>query len=152
MKRKFKVERVTKGNFDDFLFLVERLAEYEKLSPPDADARRRLRRDCLSKRPGFEAYLGRFGDEYVAYVIYLYTYSSFLARPTMFIEDVFVQEKFRKRGIGQKMWELCVRRAKETGCGRLEFIVLDWNKPAQKFYEKNKAKRMNWHFYRLELK
>jgi ribosomal protein S18 acetylase RimI-like enzyme len=152
MKKKengFIIEKVSDKNFEEFLGLVSKLAEYEKLAPPDADARERLRVDCLSKSPKYEACLGKIGCIYVAYVIYLFTYSSFLALPTLFLEDIFVLKEYRRQGIGQKMFDLCRKKAIQKGCGRIEFIVLDWNKPAQKFYEKNKALRMDWSFYRL---
>ena len=145
------IEKVSSKNFEEFLALIRKLAEYEKLAPPDADARERLRVDCLSNSPKYEACLGKIGAGgiYVAYVIYLFTYSSFLALPTLFLEDLFVLNEYRRQGIGQKMFDLCRKKGIQKGCGRIEFIVLDWNKPAQRFYEKNKALRMDWGFYRL---
>jgi len=146
------IERVKGDNFQDLLRLIEGLAEFENLAPPDKAAKRRLRRDALSKNPKCEAYLGRLGPEYVAYVIIYFTYSSFRALPTLYLEDIFVLEEHRRQGIGQAMFDFCVKRAKKEGCGRIEFTVLDWNKDAQGFYEKNKAERTNWSFYRLNLK
>jgi ribosomal protein S18 acetylase RimI-like enzyme len=143
------IEKVSRKNFEEFLTLVSKLAEYEKLAPPDTDARERLRVNGLSKSPKYKAYLGKVSGTYVAYVIYLFTYSSFLALPTLFLEDLFVLKEYRRQGIGQKMFDLCRKKAVQKGCGRIEFIVLDWNEPAQRFYEKNKALRMDWGFYRL---
>jgi GNAT superfamily N-acetyltransferase len=80
------------------------------------------------------------------------TYSSFLALPTLYIEDLFVLEKYRRMGFGQQLFNLCVRQAKEHGCSRMEWNVLTWNKPAIRFYEKNKAKRLDWYFYRMTQK
>jgi len=146
------IERVTRDNFQDLLLLIEALAKFEKLAPPDAAAGRRLRRYALSKNPKCEAYLGRLDSMYVAYIIFFFTYSSFLALPILYLEDIFVLEKFRRRGIGQAMFDFCVKRAKKEGCGRIEFTVLDWNKAAQRFYEKNNAEKTEWEFYRLRLK
>jgi GNAT superfamily N-acetyltransferase len=143
------IEKVSRKTFDEFLALVDKLAEYEKIVPPDENAGKRLRTDCLSRRPKYEAYVGKIGDKCVAYVIYVFTYSSFLALPTLFLEDIFVLKEYRRQGIGKKMFDHCRKKAKRKGCGRIEFIVLKWNKAAQKFYEKNKATRMDWHFYRL---
>ncbi len=148
----FVIERVTRDNFNDLLLLIEELAKFEKLAPPDKSARRRLRRDALSKNPMCEAYLGRLGSEYVAYIILYYTYSSFRALPTLYLEDIFVLEEYRRRGLGQRMFDFCVERARRKGCGRIEFTVLDWNKAAQRFYAKNKAERTNWYFFRKELR
>jgi len=146
------IERVIADNFQDLLLLIEGLAKFEKLAPPDEAAKRRLRRDVLSKNPRCEAYLGRLGSKYVAYVIFYFTYSSFHALPNLYLEDLFVLEEYRRRGIGQAMFDFCVKRARKEGCGRIEFTVLDWNKPAQRFYEKNDAEKTNWYFYRMELK
>ena len=146
------IERVTRANFDSLLSLIEALARFEKLAPPDKAARARLRRDMTSESPKCEAYLGRIGSEYVAYVILYFTYSSFLALLTLYLEDIFVLEEYRRRGIGQAMFDFCVRRAKKKGCGRIEFTVLDWNEAAQRFYQKNGARRTNWYFYRKDLK
>jgi len=146
------IERVTGDNFQDLLLLIEELAKFEKLTPPDKAAKGRLRRDALSKNPRCEAYLGRLDSKYVAYVIVYFTYSSFRALPTLYLEDIFVLEEYRRQGIGQAMFDFCVKRAKKEGCGRIEFTVLDWNKSAQRFYEKNNAEKTEWSFYRLNLK
>ena len=143
------IKKVTEETFDEFLDLIDKLAEFEKLAPPDKEARGRLRADCFSKKPKYEAYVGIIGEKCVAYVICFSTYSSFLALPTLFLEDIFVLEEYRRQGIGEKMFDYCVKMAKRKGCGRVEFMVLKWNRAAQEFYEKKKAKRLDWYFYRL---
>jgi GNAT superfamily N-acetyltransferase len=143
------IEKVKAQTFNDFLGLIDKLAEYEKLPPPDDEAKRRLRRDCLSEKPKYEAFIGKIGDKPVSYIIYFFTYSSFLALPTLFLEDIFVLKDYRRQGVGQKMFEYLKETAKREGCGRIEFTVLKWNKSAQEFYEKNGAKRLEWCLYRL---
>ena len=143
------IKKVTAETFDDFLDLINKLAEYEKLAPPDEEAKIRLRMDCLSDKPKYQAFIGKVGDKYVSYVIFFFTYSSFLALPTLFLEDIFVLEEYRKQGVGQKMFDFLKVTAKRDGCGRIEFTVLKWNMSAQEFYEKNKAKRLEWFLYRL---
>jgi GNAT superfamily N-acetyltransferase len=143
------IRKVTEGNFEQFLGLIAKLAEYEKLAPPDEEAKNRLRADCLWDKPRYEAFMAEIDGEYVGYVIYFFTYSSFLALPTLYVEDIFVLEPYRRRGVGQRMFDRCRAVAKETGCGRVEFTVLQWNKSAQAFYEKNGAKRMEWYLYRM---
>ena len=144
------IKEVNAETFDDFLGLIVKLAEYEKLSPPNDDAKKRLRTDCLSANSKYKAFMGKIGDKSVSYVIYFFTYSSFLALPTLYIEDIFVLEEYRRSGIGQVMFNRCKEIAKHEGCGRIEFTVLKWNKSAQEFYHKNKAKNMEeWFFYRL---
>ncbi len=143
------IKKVDGETFDDFLGLISELADYEKLVPPDEAAKRRLRRDCLSEKPKYEAFIGKVGDKPVSYIIYYFTYSSFLALPTLYLEDIFVLKEYRRQGIGQKMFDLLKETAKREDCGRIEFTVLKWNKSAQEFYEKNRAKCLEWFFYRL---
>jgi GNAT superfamily N-acetyltransferase len=143
------IKQVNAETFDDFLGLVDKLAEYERLAPPDEEAKRRLRVDCLSDKPKYHAFIGKIGSKYVSYVIYFFTYSSFIALPTLYIEDIFVLEEYRRQGVGKKMFDYLKEIAKREGCGRIEFTVLKWNKSAQDFYEKNKAKCVEWFLYRL---
>ena len=143
------IEKVDAETFNDFLGLIDKLAEYEKLVPPNEEAKKRLRRDYLSDKPKYQAFIGKFGGKYVSYVIFLFTYSSFLALPTLFVEDIFVLEEYRLQGIGKKMFAFLKEIAKREGCGRIEFTVLKWNTSAQGFYEKNKAQCMEWFLYRL---
>lgn len=144
------IEKVTDENFEDFFYLINKLAEYEKLTPPDSAAKARLRKDGLSDEPKYEAYLGKLNGEAIGYLIYFFNYSSFLAKSTLYIEDIFVLENYRRQGIGQRLFEFCVKQASERNAGRIEFCVLTWNKPAIRFYEKNGVKRLDWYFYRLD--
>ena len=143
------ITKVDAESFDDFLGLIDKLAEYEKLAPPDEEAKRRLRRDCSSDNPKYHAFIGKVDGKPVSYVIFFFTYSSFLALPTLFLEDIFVVKECRRLGVGKKMFDFLKETAKHEGCGRIEFTVLKWNKSAQEFYEKNKAKRLEWFLYRL---
>lgn len=150
MTEELSIVPIDSINFKDFIFLIEKLAEYEKLSPPDSEAKVRLKRDGLGPEPKYEAYLANLNGSPVGYLIFFTTYSSFLALPTLYIEDIFVLKKHRRRGIGQQLFEFCVNVAKGRGYGRIEFCVLTWNEPAIKFYEKNSAERLGWYFYRLD--
>ena len=144
------IERVREETFGDFLFLLKRLAEYEHLDPPDEAARSRLKTDMAEKPPKFEGYLGRLGDVSIGYVTFYYTYSTFLARPTLFLEDIFVLEQYRGRGFGRQMFDFCRNEARTRECGRMDWIVLEWNEPSIRFYESVGAKRLGWHMYRLD--
>ena len=143
------IKEVDAENFDAFLGLIDKLAEYEKLVPPNEEAKRRLRSDGLSDKPKYDAIVGKVGDKYVSYVIFFFTYSSFLALPTLFIEDIFVLEGYRRQGVGKRMFDYLKEIAKYEGCGRIEFTVLKWNKLAQEFYEKNGSKQLEWYLYRV---
>lgn len=93
------------------------------------------------------------GRRIVGYALYFYTYSSFLARPTLYVEDLLVLEDFRLIGIGRALFLRCASEAVERRCGRLEFSVLTWNARAIRFYEMLGARRMeDWALFRLDSK
>ncbi|MBP1929941.1 GNAT superfamily N-acetyltransferase [Methanolinea mesophila] len=144
------IERLTERTFPDFLFLLERLAEYEHLDPPDEEGRVRLAADAFGDSPRFEGYLCRFNGQPVGYVTFYFTYSTFLARPTLFLEDLFVLEHYRGRGLGGRLFEFCRSEARNRGCGRMDWMVLTWNEPSIRFYEKIGASRLDWYTYRLD--
>ena len=150
MSNHIAYEKISKNNFDDFLYLVKKLAEYEKLKPPSKNGIKRLKNDGLSKYPKYYAYIARFDKKAIAYIIYFFTYSSFVALPTLYLEDIFILEEYRKKKIGEQMFQFCINIAKENRCGRIEWCVLNWNKPAIKFYEKfNPQPLKGWTYYRL---
>ena len=140
-----------RGDEKTFLTLINALADYEKLKRPGAEARRRLIRDGFGKQKRFDAYLAFWEKEPVGYAIIFETYSSFLALPTLYLEDIFISPDYRSQGIGWKLFRKCLGEAARRGCGRMEWVVLDWNKPAIRFYEKIGAKRLSqWLIFRLE--
>src|SRR3954451_20942534 len=116
--------------------LIDALADYEKLNRPSPEARARLARDLFGPKPRIDCFLA-FMDGYpVGYAIVLETYSSFLALPTLYLEDLFVLEEYRKRRVGRALFETALEEAKLRGCGRMEWTVLDWNQLAIDFYRK----------------
>jgi GNAT superfamily N-acetyltransferase len=94
--------------------------------------------------------LGYFKRQPVGFVIYFHNYSTFLGRPGIYIEDLFVDEPFRRRGFGGALLRYVARLAVERQCGRLEWAVLDWNEPAINFYKKLGAVALSeWTVFRL---
>jgi len=144
------IERVGQENFDTFVYLIEKLAEYEKLNPPDEEAKLRLRGDAFSDNPRYEAYLGTIDGKPAGYITFYFTYSTFMAKPTLYLEDIFVLEEYRKRGLGKALFEFCRDVARQRGCSRMDWTVLTWNEPSIEFYENQGAKRQDWYLYRLE--
>lgn len=145
----FVIRRATRSDSRAFLKLVKGLADFEHLEPPDHDGRRRIINDVFVKKRArlFLAFRGRVP---AGYALYFYTYSSFLARPTFYLEDIFVQQEFRKLGVGRSLFMTCVEEAAKKNCGRFEFAVLTWNKNAINFYERFGAKRLKeWYYYRM---
>jgi GNAT superfamily N-acetyltransferase len=147
------IEPLTRAHGKTFLTLIDALADYEKLKKPTRAARTRLLRDGLGKQRRFDAYLAFIGKRAVGYAIIFETYSSFLALPTLYLEDIFILPKFRSLGIGKKLFLHCVQEARRRKCGRMEWVVLDWNANAIRFYKNLDAQHLKkWHTYRLEQK
>lgn len=143
------IQKVNSRNFSLFIDLIIELAEYEHVEPPDKQAQQRLKRDCLGEKPWFEAFLAYDEQQPVGYVIIYYTYSSFLALPTLYIEDVYIKKDCRRKGFGQQLFDFCKQYANKKNCGRMEWNVYTWNAPAIEFYEKNSATRLDKFYYRL---
>jgi GNAT superfamily N-acetyltransferase len=134
------------------LALIEQLAAFESLTPPDTDARRRFIADGFERNlPRFEAVLASVdGGDPCGYAIYFETYSTFLCRPTLYLEDIFVLPAQRKAGVGFALMRNFIEEAAARGCGRAEWSCLDWNTHAQRFYERLGAERLHeWFLYRM---
>ena len=144
-----KIRPYEKRDARDLVSLIRALAKYEKLKPPVAAAAKRLIAD-IGRR--IRVMMAEVDGRSVGYAIYLFTYSSFLARPTLYLEDVFVLPEHRRGGIGGRFFEALHREARREKCGRMEWVVLDWNAPAHRFYRKLGAKPLdNWITYRMVL-
>lgn len=139
------------------LALMRALADFEKLPAPDAGAEKRLLHDAFpapDAGPGpVELWVATDdGGEVVAYAATFTAYSTFRARPTLFLEDLFVHPRARRRGIATAMLARLKQEAQGRGCGRFEWMVLDWNSDAQKLYQTVGARMMEaWRLMRIEL-
>ncbi len=146
-----RIRPLTPPDVPALLELIDALADYEHLARPDAGARERLSQDAFADPPRFRALLAELAGRAVAYAVYFFTYSTFLARPTLYVEDVFVRSEARGRGVGRALLEALAREAVRHGCGRMEWQVLSWNEPAIGFYERLGARRLaEWQPFRLE--
>jgi GNAT superfamily N-acetyltransferase len=121
--------------------LVRALAEFEKLPGPDDDAARRLADDFAAKR--YSLLVAEASGAIVGYALYFFTYSTFLAQPSLYLEDLFVHPDARGRGVGERFMRALAKEAVAHGCGRFEWTVLDWNVDAQKFYRRLGAEVMS---------
>lgn len=139
------------GDVGAFIGLIEALAEYEHLAPPDAAARERLFHDAVAFPPLFSALLAEVDGQPVGYAVFLETYSTFLALPTLYLEDLFVLPDFRGLGVGSALFRECAGEAVRRGCGRMEWQVLTWNDLALGFYQHLGATALHddWLCYRL---
>lgn len=132
--------------------LIRKLAEFERLAgPDDAAAERFLYDGFVRQPPSFDAYLMETAQgEAIGYLLLFQTYSTFLCRPSLYIEDLFVMPEHRGRGCGKLLLEFCLALARARGCGRVEWTVLDWNTSAQEFYKSFGAKHLSeWLLYRV---
>ena len=151
MEIKTKVEIIKPGKkqSDDILYLVDELAKYEKLKLPTKSAKQRLLNDIFSKKPLINVLLAKADNRYIGYAFYFFSYSSFLAKPTLYLEDIFILEEYRRVGAGKLFFKELNKIAKAKKCGRIEFIVLDWNTSAISFYNKLGIKELEgWKFFR----
>jgi len=148
----FTIRKAKKSDSTEIIRLINELADFEKLTPPDKKAQRRIIREGFSKNPRFQILLAFKNKIAVGYAFYFFSYSTFLARPTLYLEDIFISENYRGYGIGKKLFLNLVQIAKQKKCGRIEWLVLDWNKNAIDFYNRLGAKEMKeWKFFRLIL-
>jgi GNAT superfamily N-acetyltransferase len=129
-----RIRAATREDGPAFVGLVRALAEFEKLPGPTDEAAARLLEDAFGDRPRYELLVGEVENQVVAYAVYFFTYSTFLARPTLFLEDVFVHPSARRLGLGTEIMGRLKEIAGERGCGRFEWMVLDWNTGAQDMY------------------
>lgn len=146
------IRRAERPDADALLALIVALAEFEKLPSPDAGAQARLIEDGFGARPRYEAYLAfqEGTNTPIGYAFIFETYSTFLARPTLYLEDLFVLPGYRRQGVGGALLKFLIGMAQERGCGRMEWTCLGWNTGAQAVYEKLGARSMDeWLMYRL---
>jgi len=144
-----KVRAYRKGDGAEFVALVGALAKFEKLKPPRRAAAKRLTRE-IGRR--IRVFILEEKGRAVGYVIYCFIYSSFLARPTLFLEDIFVLPEARRRGGGGMLMRRVMAEARRNKCGRAEWIVLGWNRKAQGFYRRFGARPLaGWTPWRMKV-
>ncbi len=147
------VRKAEAADADLLINLIVGLAEFEKLEPPDEAARHRLVNDAFGPKPRFEVFLAEIDGEIAGYAFTFDTYSTFLARPTLYLEDLFVLPDYRGKKVGYALMLYLASEAVRRDYGRMEWVVLDWNTHAQGFYKRLGARHLDdWYFYRLDRK
>ena len=148
--RALSIRRATRRDVPTILALIRGLAEYERLARQMVATAGRLRRHGFGRRRYFETLICRRGRAPVGFALYYFTYSTFLGRPTLYLEDLFVRPEERGNGAGKALLHELARVAVKRGCGRMEWTVLDWNTPSIRFYRKLGATlRREWILTRL---
>jgi len=133
--------------------LIRALAHFESLEPPSPEAEERLLSDAFADPPRFELWVAEADDQLVAYAVTFATYSTFRGRPTLYLEDLFVHPKARRKGVATAMMNRLRGEAEARGCGRFEWMVLNWNQNAISLYEKLGATLLpDWQLCRIDLR
>ena len=146
----FTIRRGGPSDAATILRLIRGLAEYERLAHEVEATIGRIRRHASGPRPYFETLICRRQGRAVGFALYFFTYSTFLARPTLYLEDLFVLPEERGTGAGRALLGALARIAVRRGCGRMEWAVLGWNRPAIGFYRRLGARlRKEWVLTRL---
>ena len=150
MNPNFQIKPATTADVAVILQLIRELAEYER-APDDAVATEaQLREVLFGEKPSAEVVIAREGQEPVGFAVYFFNFSTWLGRPGLYLEDLFVKPEHRAKGYGRALLTRLAEIAQKRGCGRMEWAVLDWNEPAIEFYKKLGAKPMDeWTVFRL---
>lgn len=135
MSPAFTLRAAEKRDVPEILRLIRELAIYEKLEDQAVGTVPMLTEALFGARPSCEALLVERGGRAVGFALYFTTFSTFLCKPGLYLEDLFVESESRGLGIGKALLSRLASIAAERGCGRFEWRVLDWNEPSIKFYE-----------------
>jgi len=145
-----RIRRAEQEDVPVLLQFIKKLALYERLSHVVTATEELLRRNLFGEKSVAQAILAEYQGAVAGFAVFFYNFSTFEGKPGIFIEDLYVDESHRGEGLGLAMFMHVARLAKEQGCGRLEWSVLDWNVPAIRLYENLGAEPLSdWTSYRL---
>src|SRR5919106_4202114 len=131
-----RIRLATEEDVPLILSFIRELAGYERLSHEVSATEDLLRLHLFGERRKAEVVIGQHADEPAGFALFFHNFSTFLGRPGIYLEDLYVKPKFRGKGIGRAMLAHVAGLTKERDCGRLEWSVLDWNEPAIGFYKR----------------
>ena len=144
------IRPATEADIATILTFINELAEYEKLAHEVEATEDRLRETLFGERPAAEVLIAEVDGEEAGFALFFHNYSTFLAKPGLYLEDLYVRPSFRGQGIGEKLLRELATLALTRGCGRLEWWVLDWNEKAIAFYRRLGAVPMDdWTVFRV---
>jgi|SRR5882724_2101618 len=132
------------------LSLIRELADYEKMLDQVTATEADIRTALFGPRPSAECVIAEFQGKPAGFALFFHNFSTFLAKPGLYLEDLYVKPELRGKGVGRKLLAHLAALALERGCGRFEWSVLDWNAPAIRFYQSLGAQMMDaWKINRL---
>jgi len=150
IETKLNIAHATEADVPLILSFIKGLAEYERLSQQVVATEESLRENLFGKKGYAEVVIAKYDGTPAGFALFFHNFSTFLGKPGIYLEDLFVLPEFRKKGIGKALFRYVARLAVERKSGRYEWAVLDWNEPAIKFYEKMGAKCLDdWKIFRL---
>ena len=145
-----KIRTATPEDVPIILQLIHDLATYERAPDEVTATEEQLNHVLFGPRPAAEVVLALEGDASVGFAVFFHNFSTWLGRPGLYLEDLFVKPEERGKGYGRALLVHLARIARDRGCGRMEWAVLDWNEPAIQFYRALGAKPMHeWTVFRL---
>ena len=145
-----RIRPVTEKDVSLMLALIKELAKYEQMADRVTATEEDLHVALFGPTPSAEAVLAVVGDTPVGYALFFHSFSTFLAKPGLYLEDLYVRPEFRGRGFGRRLLVYLARLARDQGCGRVEWSVLNWNELALRAYQLVGAVAQNeWTTYRL---
>jgi GNAT superfamily N-acetyltransferase len=145
-----RIRAATAADCALILEFIRELADYERLTQEVVASEEQLRKTLFGPHPAAEVIIAEQAGLPAGFALFFTNYSTFLARPGIYLEDLFVRPAFRRQGIGESVLVWLAALALERACGRLEWSVLDWNQPAIGFYRGLGAKPMDeWTVFRL---
>lgn len=151
MSNTFTIRAAERGDVPLLLDFIRQLAEYERLPHEVSATEDILERTMFGEHAYAEALLGYAGEAPVGFAIFFHNFSTFVGKPGLYLEDIYVKPEHRGNGYGRAMLRYLARLAVERDCGRFEWAVLDWNESAIRFYESLGARPMDdWIIYRLD--
>ncbi len=150
MNDELHIRAATEEDVPLILRFIRELAEYERLAHEVVATEESVHTTLFGERPYAEVLIAEAGTDPVGFALFFHNYSTFLARPGIYLEDLYVRPDLRGRGYGKKLLSRLAAIAKERQCGRLEWAVLNWNEPAIRFYRSLGAMPMDhWTVYRV---
>jgi len=150
MTEEVRIEAASEADVGLILQFIRELAEYDRLQHQVVATEEGLRQSLFRERPAAEVILAYLAGDPVGFALFFHNYSTFLGKPGLYLEDLYVRPAARGRGVASRIMAYVARQAVERDCGRLEWWVLDWNERAIRFYERLGAEAMtDWTVYRL---
>lgn len=144
------IARIAPDDVPVLLELIRELARFEKLEHEVEATEEILTESLFGPQPAAGALLARVNGEPAGYAIYFFTFSTFVGRAGIWLEDVYVRPEFRKRGLGLQLIKEVARIGVKRNCGRYEWVALDWNENALEIYRKLGARTMDdWVIHRM---